>query len=132
MACVSSLTFLDSQGSPFTYNGQEYGATSVSLSVEGQDSTDQSVDVSTLSLDFGCCRQKAPPPLIECGDTTSDGVLTVNFISDGTLPPLDGPYTLTFPKFNLNQKATCTGYTLDAQVGEYVTGSATSNLEATP
>jgi len=130
MACVSNLTFTDSQGSTFHYNGVEYGATSVSLQVEGLDDTDQTIDGSTLSLDFGCCRQKLAPPLIDCGDTTSDGTLTVNFLWTSQLPPTDGEYTLQFPKFNLNQQARCTGYQLDAAVGEYVTGSATFDLVA--
>jgi len=130
MACVSNLTFTDSQGSTFHYNGVEYGATSVSLQVEGLDDTDQTIDGSTLSLDFGCCRQKLAPPLIDCGDTTSDGTLTVNFLWTSQLPPTDGEYLLAFPKFNINQQARCTGYQLDAAVGEYVTGSATFDLVA--
>jgi len=130
MACVSNLTFTDSQGSTFHYNGVEYGATSVSLQVEGLDDTDQTIDGSTLSLDFGCCRQKLAPPLIDCGDTTSDGTLTVNFLWTSQLPPTDGEYTLQFPKFNIDQQARCTGYQLDAAVGEYVTGSATFDLVA--
>ena len=130
MACVSNLTFTDSQGSTFHYNGVEYGVTSVSLQVEGLDDTDQTIDGSTLSLAFGCCRQMLPPPLIDCGDTTTDGTLTVNFLWTNQLPPTDGEYPLQFPKFNLNQNAICTGYQLDAAVGEYVTGSATFDLVA--
>jgi len=130
MDCVSNLTFTDSQGSTFHYNGVEYGATSVSLQVEGLDDTDQTIDGSTLALDFGCCRQMLPPPLIDCGDTTTDGTLTVNFLWTSQLPPTDGEYTLQFPKFNIDQQARCTGYQLDAAVGEYVTGSATFDLVA--
>lgn len=130
MACESNLTFQDSQASPFFYNAVEYGATSVSLSVEGEDSGDQTVDISTLALDFGCCRQKAPPPLKECGDTTSDGIITLNFLSHGVVPPLNTAYQLIFSKFGIDQLAVCTGYTLDAQVGEYVTGTATFDLQS--
>ena len=128
MSCNQTFSFQDSQGSPFFYNSVEYGATNVQLAVEGYDAGDQSVDVTTLSIDSGCCRVKVDPPLFDCGDTNSDGTVTVQFISDGNVPPTDGEYQLEFPKFGLDQKARCTGYTLDAAVGEFVTGSATFDL----
>lgn len=128
MACTSNLSFVDSQGSTFTYNSIEYGATNVNLEVEGVDTSDQTVDISTLSLTSGCCRQQVPAPLLDCGDTTSDGTLTVQFISTGDTPPTDGDYLLTFAKFSISQQARCTGYSLTAAVGEYVQGSATFDL----
>ena len=51
-------TFVDSQGSTFTFNDIAYGATSVNLQIDGYDSGDQTVDLSTLSLPSGCCRPK--------------------------------------------------------------------------
>lgn len=127
--------FVDSQGSTFTFNSIAYGATSVNLQIDGYDSGDQTVDLSTLSLPSGCCRPKVDPPLYDCGDTTSDGTLTLNWYcvgdANGTvteLPPTDTDADLVFPKFGIDQEARCTSLSLDASVGEFVTGSATFEL----
>ena len=130
--------FVDSQGSTFTFNNVTYGATSVSLQIDGYDAGDQTVDLSTLSLPSGCCRPKVDPPLYDCGDTTSDGTLTLNWYCEGqngtvtNLPSTDTEATLNFPKFGINQIARCTSLSLDASVGEFVTGSATFELSKTP
>ena len=133
--------FEDSQGSVFTFNAIPYGATSVNLQVDGYDAGDQTVDISTLSLDSGCCRVKIDPPLYDCGDTTSDGTLTLNFYTTSgdanstwgvQTPDMDESATLIFPKFDINQTARCTSLSLDASVGEFVTGSATFELSKTP
>ena len=135
-------SFVDSQGSTFSLLGAEdgavevfYGATSVNLQIDGYDSGDQTVDLSTLSLPSGCCRPKVDPPLYDCGDTTSDGTLTLNWYcvgdANGTvteLPPTDTDADLVFPKFGIDQEARCTSLSLDASVGEFVTGSATFEL----
>ena len=130
--------FVDSQGSTFTFNDITYGATSVNLQVDGYDAGDQTVDLSTLSLPSGCCRPKVDPPLFDCGDTTSDGTLTLNWYcvgdENGTVievPTTDTEATLKFPKFDINQTARCTSLSLDASVGEFVTGSATFELSKT-
>ncbi len=132
-------TFVDSQGSTFTFNSITYGATSVNLQIDGYDSGDQTVDLSTLSLPSGCCRPKVDPPLFDCGDTTSDGTLTLNWYcvgdENGTvteIPTTDTEATLVFPKFGIDQTARCTSLSLDASVGEFVTGSATFELSKTP
>ncbi len=131
-------TFVDSQGSTFTFNDITYGATSVNLQIDGYDSGDQTVDLSTLSLPSGCCRPKVDPPLYDCGDTTSDGTLTLNWYcvgdANGTvteIPVTDTEATLIFPKFGIDQPARCTSLSLDASVGEFVTGSATFELSKT-
>ena len=138
-------TFVDSQGSTFSLLGAEdgavevfYGATSVNLQIDGYDSGDQTVDLSTLSLPSGCCRPKIDPPLYDCGDTTSDGTLTLNWYCVGDengavkeLPTTDEEATLVFPKFGISQSARCTSLSLDASVGEFVTGSATFELSKT-
>jgi hypothetical protein len=131
-------TFVDSQGSTFTFNSTAYGATSVNLQIDGYDAGDQTVDLSTLSLPSGCCRPKVDPPLYDCGDTTSDGTLTLNWYCVGDvngtvteLPTTDTEATLVFPKFGINQEARCTSLSLDASVGEFVTGSATFELSKT-
>ncbi len=138
-------TFVDSQGSTFTFNNITYGATSVNLQVDGYDSGDQTVDLSTLSLPSGCCRPKVDPPLFDCGDTTSDGTLTLNWYCVGKtvgvgddaveqvdeIPTTDTEATLVFPKFGIDQTARCTSLSLDASVGEFVTGSATFELSKT-
>ena len=131
-------SFVDSQGSTFTFNNITYGATSVNLQVDGYDSGDQTVDLSTLSLPSGCCRPKVDPPLFDCGDTTSDGTLTLNWYcvgdANGTvteIPTTDEEATLVFPKFDIDQEARCTSLSLDASVGEFVTGSATFELSKT-
>ena len=138
-------TFVDSQGSTFTFNDIEYGATSVNLQIDGYDAGDQTVDLSTLSLPSGCCRPKVDPPLYDCGDTTSDGTLTLNWYCVGKtvgsgqdaveqvdeIPTTDTEATLIFPKFGINQTARCTSLSLDASVGEFVTGSATFELSKT-
>ena len=138
-------TFVDSQGSTFTFNSIKYGATSVNLQIDGYDSGDQTVDLSTLSLPSGCCRPKIDPPLFDCGDTTSDGTLTLNWYCVGKtvgtgadaveqvdeIPQTDSEATLVFPKFGINQEARCTSLSLDASVGEFVTGSATFELSKT-
>lgn len=131
-------TFVDSQGSTFTFNSITYGATSVNLQIDGYDAGDQTVDLSTLSLPSGCCRPKVDPPLYDCGDTTSDGTLTLNWYCVGDdsgtvkeIPQTDTEADLVFPKFGINQKARCTSLSLDASVGEFVTGSATFELSKT-
>ena len=138
-------TFVDSQGSTFTFNSITYGATSVNLQIDGYDAGDQTVDLSTLSLQSGCCRPKVDPPLYDCGDTTSDGTLTLNWYCVGKtvgsgqdaveqvdeIPTTDTEATLIFPKFGINQTARCTSLSLDASVGEFVTGSATFELSKT-
>jgi len=131
-------TFVDSQGSTFTFNNITYGATSVNLQVDGYDAGDQTVDLSTLSLPSGCCRPKVDPPLYDCGDTTSDGTLTLNWYcvgdANGTvteIPTTDSEAILIFPKFGIDQLARCTSLSLDASVGEFVTGSATFELSET-
>ncbi len=131
-------TFVDSQGSTFTFNNITYGATSVNLQIDGYDAGDQTVDLSTLSLPSGCCRPKVDPPLYDCGDTTSDGTLTLNWYcvgdDNGTvkeIPTTDTEATLAFPKLGIDQKARCTSLSLDASVGEFVTGSATFELSKT-
>ena len=131
-------TFVDSQGSTFTFNNITYGATSVNLQIDGYDAGDQTVDLSTLSLPSGCCRQKSEPPLYDCGYTTSDGTLTLNWYcvgdANGTvteIPTTDAEATLVFPKFDIDQEARCTSLSLDASVGEFVTGSATFELSKT-
>ena len=142
-------TFVDSQGSTFSLLGAEdgavevfYGATSVNLQIDGYDSGDQTVDLSTLSLPSGCCRPKVDPPLYDCGDTTSDGSLTLNWYCvaktvEGVeqvaeIPQTDVDYKLlNFPKFGISQAARCTSLSLDASVGEFVTGSATFELSKT-
>jgi hypothetical protein len=131
-------TFVDSQGSTFTFNSIKYGATSVNLQIDGYDAGDQTVDLSTLSLPSGCCRPKVDPPLYDCGDTTSDGTLTLNWYcvgdQNGTvkeIPTTDTEATLVFPKFGIDQEARCTSLSLDASVGEFVTGSATFELSKT-
>ena len=131
-------SFVDSQGSTFTFNNITYGATSVNLQIDGYDSGDQTVDLSTLSLPSGCCRPKVDPPLFDCGDTTSDGTLTLNWYCVGKtvegveqvdeIPTTDTEADLVFPKFGINQEARCTSLSLDASVGEFVTGSATFEL----
>ena len=132
--------FEDSQGSTFSFDGVKYGATSVNLQVDGYDAGDQTVDISTLSLLSGCCRVKVDPPLYDCGDTTSDGTLTLNFYTTAgnanstwgvQTPDMDDSATLIFPKFDINQTARCTSLSLDASVGEFVTGSATFELSKT-
>jgi len=136
--------FEDSQGSTFTFDGVKYGATSVNLQVDGYDAGDQTVDISTLSLASGCCRVKVDPPLYDCGDTTSDGTLTLSFYTTagdanstwGVQTPSVSDdktetATLVFPKFDINQTARCTSLSLDASVGEFVTGSATFELSKT-
>ena len=131
-------TFVDSQGSTFTFNNITYGATSVNLQVDGYDAGDQTVDLSTLSLPSGCCRPKVDPPLYDCGDTTSDGTLTLNWYCEGAngtvknVPTTEIAANLEFPKFDINQTARCTSLSLDASVGEFVTGSATFELSKTP
>ena len=62
MACTSNLSFVDSQGSTFTYNSIEYGATNVNLEVEGVDTSDQTVDISTLSLYLWLLSAASPRP----------------------------------------------------------------------
>ena len=130
-------TFVDSQGSTFTFNNVTYGATSVNLQIDGYDAGDQTVDLSTLSLPSGCCRPKIDPPLYDCGDTTSDGTLTLNWYCEGAngtvtnIPTTDSEGTLEFPKFGIDQLARCTSISLDASVGEFVTGSATFELSKT-
>ena len=131
-------SFVDSQGSTFTFNNINYGATSVNLQIDGYDAGDQTVDLSTLSLPSGCCRPKIAPPLYDCGDTTSDGTLTLNWYcvgdANGTvteIPTTDAEATLVFPKFDIDQEARCTSLSLDASVGEFVTGSATFELSKT-
>ena len=129
--------FVDSQGSTFTFNNITYGATSVNLQVDGYDAGDQSVDLSTLSLPSGCCRPKTDPPLYDCGDTTSDGTLTLNWYCEGdngtvtNVPTTEIEANLEFPKFGIDQLARCTSLSLDASVGEFVTGSATFELSKT-
>ena len=132
-------TFVDSQGSTFTFNNITYGATSVNLQVDGYDAGDQTVDLSTLSLPSGCCRPKVDPPLYDCGDTTSDGTLTLNWYcvgdANGTVtevPTTETEANLEFPKFGIDQTARCTSLSLDASVGEFVTGSATFELSKAP
>ena len=130
-------SFVDSQGSTFTFNNITYGATSVNLQVDGYDAGDQTVDLSTLSLPSGCCRPKVDPPLYDCGDTTSDGTLTLNWYCEGAngtvtnVPTTETEATLQFPKFGIDQLARCTSLSLDASVGEFVTGSATFELSKT-
>ena len=131
-------TFVDSQGSTFTFNNITYGATSVNLQVDGYDAGDQTVDLSTLSLPSGCCRPKVDPPLYDCGDTTTDGTLTLNWYcvgdANGTvteIPTTETEANLKFPKFGIDQLARCTSLSLDASVGEFVTGSATFELSKT-
>ena len=134
-------TFVDSQGSTFTFNNITYGATSVNLQIDGYDAGDQTVDLSTLSLPSGCCRPKVDPPLYDCGDTTTDGTLTLNWYCVGKtvdgveqvdqIPSTDIEADLEFPKFGIDQKARCTSLSLDASVGEFVTGSAVFELSKT-
>jgi len=129
MSCNQTFPIEDSQGSQFFFDSVEYAATNVDLSVEGETDSDQQVDVTTLSIDSGCCRVKVDPPLYDCGDTTSDGTLTVQFYWTKVLPAVDQVAQLQFPKFNIDQQAKCTGYQLTATVGEFVTGSATFDLK---
>ena len=138
-SCDQTFVFEDSQSATFKFNDHEYGVTNVSLNVDGDfgDDTEQQ-DITTLAIGAGCCRIKVDPILRDCGDITSDGQLTVNFFGqkktgDGetgiTTPPTDAEYDLVFEKFGISQKAVCTNYTLDASVGEYVTGTATFDLK---
>ena len=43
-------SFVDSQGSTFTFNNITYGATSVNLQVDGYDAGDQTVDLSDNTI----------------------------------------------------------------------------------
>ncbi len=136
--CDQNFIFEDSQSATFTFNSHTYGVTNVSLNVDGDfgDDTEQQ-DITTLSIDKGCCRIKVDPILRDCGDITSDGQLTVSFFGEKSdadgggiiTPPTDAEYDLVFAKFGISQKAVCTNYSLDASVGEYVTGTATFDLK---
>lgn len=114
--------FPSAAGLVFTFDGEDYTATQVSVSRSARDFDVTSVDLSTTSL-----KRYRVGAIENCE-------IKVDWIG-ATMPPVDEPKNFTFTGgtnmhaiTHSSLKALCTGLSMQAQAGDLVRGSATFKL----
>jgi hypothetical protein len=122
---MSAETFLSGQGSPFSFNGVDFLATSVQFSQQGNE-----IDVTDLSVPAGSYRKYAAPPIKDGAEVSVEfighqapAVLTKGDIDfkptgSGTTPTITG----------LTGKAICKSVQVTARAGDLLKGTATFRL----
>jgi Holliday junction resolvasome RuvABC endonuclease subunit len=122
------MPFPDSQGTTFTFNGNEFSCTNIKKAVSGSSGTDK-IDVSTLKLPSGAKREYQDPPLL---DDPNKGVLAVISVSFLGLeePATDKAYAIACNTLGITGKARCTKYEVEAAVGEVLKGTAEFAVDA--
>jgi hypothetical protein len=118
----------DSQGTTFSFAGQEFAATNVKKKVSGSSGTDK-VDVSTLALASGAKRVFQDAPLLDDPNKGVAAVVTVSFLGLEE-PPTDKPYAIGCATLGISGTAKCTSYEAEAAVGEVLKGTAEFAIEA--
>ena len=108
----------DSQGTTFTFNGQEFEATMVKTS-----SSVNELDASTLKLPSGSMRAYQPAPLVD-GDTISCQYFGIE------KPDMATVHDIACATLGITGKALCTKFENEVKVGELITGSAEFRLSA--
>lgn len=118
----------DSQGTTFSFDGQEFQATNVKKKVSGSSAADK-IDVSTLVLPSGSKRVYQDPPL---KDDPNKGVLAVVTVSFFGLeePDTTDPCPIACATLGISGMARCTSYEAEAAVGEVLKGTAEFAIEA--
>jgi hypothetical protein len=118
----------DSQGTTFTFAGQEFGCTNIKKKVNGSSATDK-IDVSTTSLPSGSKRVYQDPPLIEDPNKGVAAIVTVSFLGLEE-PPTDKAYPIECATLGISGTARCTSYEVEAAVGEVLKGTAEFAIDA--
>lgn len=112
----------DSQGTTFSFDGVEFGATNIKVKKTGK-GYDQDVDVSTLALASGADKVYEAPGLYDYGPAGRATEISLSYLGDEE-PNTEDEATLVCAKFGLNGPARCSEWELEAAVGEKIKGTA--------
>jgi len=118
----------DSQGTVFTFNGNDFGATNIKKKVSGSSVGDK-VDVSTLKLPSGSKRVFQDAPLLDDPNKGVAAIVSVSFLGLEE-PPTDKAYAITCATLGITGTARCTSYEVEAAVGEVLKGTAEFAIDA--
>lgn len=122
------MPFPDSQGTTFTFNGNEFKCTNIKKAVAGSSAGDK-VDVSTLDLASGSKRVYQDSPLLDDPNKGVAAVVSVSFLGLEE-PATDKAYAIACATLGITGQARCTKYEVEAAVGEVLKGTAEFAIDA--